>query len=158
MHTEQQYLCTMRPRPDVDPSSVRLGAQTSATDLALFAEDPVDDRLAASRQRSRGRVGRQRRLVPGWREPFEQVPRHVLVPAFDTADDATWLAAVYTDEPLVTQVMAAPGADLMWPISSWTRPSLVASLMAIMLGLLDVSEGQQLLAHGQPVAPLPLFE
>ncbi|GAA2645482.1 methyltransferase domain-containing protein [Paractinoplanes durhamensis] len=94
-------------------------------------------------------------LAPGWRPPFEQVPRHVFVPEFFTdddervsADDAAqhdrWLASVYSDTSLTTQLMTAPGTDLTWPTSSSTRPSL----MARMLGLLDVAGGHRVLEIG----------
>jgi len=94
-------------------------------------------------------------LASGWRRAFEQVPRHVFVPEFFTADDERvsadnpaqhdrWLAAVYSDVSLTTQLLAAPGTDLMWPTSSSTRPSL----MARMLGLLDVADGHRALEIG----------
>jgi protein-L-isoaspartate O-methyltransferase len=51
---------------------------------------------------------------------------------------------VYSDASLTTQIMTAPGTDLMWPTSSSTRPSL----MARMLALLDVADGQQVLEIG----------
>ena len=74
-------------------------------------------------------------LASDWRQAFEQVPRHVFVPEFFTADDERvsaddpaqhdrWLAAVYSDTSLTTQIMTAPGTDLTWPTSSSTRPSL----------------------------------
>ncbi len=95
-------------------------------------------------------------LASDWREAFLHTPRHVFVPAFyDTPDgemvsgdtpivDAGWLDRVYRDESLTTQVMTAPGADLPWPTSSSTRPSL----MAEMLGLLEVHDGHRLLEVG----------
>lgn len=94
-------------------------------------------------------------LAPHWRPAFVQVPRHVFVPEFFTADDERvsaddpaqhdrWLAAVYSDESLTTQIMTAPGSDLSWPTSSSTRPSL----MARMLGLLDVADGNRVLEIG----------
>lgn len=94
-------------------------------------------------------------LAPDWRRAFEEVPRHQFVPEFFTVDDERvsaddparhdrWLAAVYSDASLTTQIMAAPGTDLMWPTSSSTRPNL----MARMLGLLDVADGQRVLEIG----------
>jgi protein-L-isoaspartate O-methyltransferase len=94
-------------------------------------------------------------LAPDWRPAFEQVPRHMFVPEFFTADDQRvsaddpaqhdrWLTAVYSDESLTTQFMTAPGSDLSWPTSSSTRPSL----MARMLGLLDVTDGHRVLEIG----------
>ena len=94
-------------------------------------------------------------LTPEWSAAFEQTPRHLFVPRFYTLDNqlidgddpdnrAAWLTAVYSDESLITQVRTAPGTDLAWPTSSSTRPSL----MARMLGLLDVVDGQQVLEIG----------
>jgi protein-L-isoaspartate O-methyltransferase len=94
-------------------------------------------------------------LASDWRRAFEEVPRHLFVPEFFIVDDERvsandpaqhdrWLAAVYSDASLTTQIMAAPGTDLMWPTSSSTRPSL----MARMLGLLDVADRQRVLEIG----------
>ncbi|MCP2326954.1 protein-L-isoaspartate O-methyltransferase [Hamadaea flava] len=90
-------------------------------------------------------------LAPGWREAFLHTPRHVFVPYFydgDTkvaADSPEGLKAVYADESLVTQLAPDPrGADYSWPTSSSTRPSL----MAQMLSLLDVTEGEKVLEIG----------
>ncbi|MGH8940795.1 MAG: methyltransferase domain-containing protein, partial [Actinomycetes bacterium] len=94
-------------------------------------------------------------LDPAWREAFEQVPRHVFVPQFyrpdgtlvDGADPDMrdeWLDAVYRDDSLITQRLAQPGSGMMVPTSSSTRPSL----MALMLGMLDVQDGQTVLEIG----------
>ncbi|MGH3888845.1 MAG: methyltransferase domain-containing protein [Pseudonocardiaceae bacterium] len=94
-------------------------------------------------------------LDPAWREAFEQVPRHVFVPQFyrpdgilvDGADPDMrdeWLDAVYRDDSLITQRLAQPGSGMMVPTSSSTRPSL----MALMLGMLDVHDGQTVLEIG----------
>ena len=94
-------------------------------------------------------------LAPDWRPAFEQTPRHLFVPSFYTparelivGDDPDnhdrWLASVYSDESLTTRLLPAPGTDLLWPTSSSTRPSL----MARMLGLLDVAEGHRVLEIG----------
>lgn len=94
-------------------------------------------------------------LTARWRSAFEQVPRHVFVPEFFTADGERvgadiperhdrWLAAVYSDTSLTTQVRSAPGTDLTWPTSSSTRPSL----MVRMLSLLDVTDRQRVLEIG----------
>lgn len=91
-------------------------------------------------------------IAPGWRAAFEDTPRHVFVPVFEdsggtTIDSrhSTWLDRVYTDDTLVTQHAAVPGAvGLAWPISSSTMPSL----MARMLGLLDVHDGHRVLEIG----------
>ncbi len=91
-------------------------------------------------------------IAPGWRAAFEETPRHVFVPVFEERDGttidsrhSTWLDRVYTDDTLVIRHAAVPGADgLAWPISSSTMPSL----MARMLGLLDVHDGHRVLEIG----------
>ncbi|GAA2395917.1 protein-L-isoaspartate O-methyltransferase [Catellatospora methionotrophica] len=90
-------------------------------------------------------------LAPSWRDAFASTPRHVFVPSFYDddnnrvgADSPAGLAAVYADDSLVTQVASHPGGDFLWPTSSSTRPSL----MAQMLGLLDVNDEQTVLEVG----------
>jgi protein-L-isoaspartate O-methyltransferase len=94
-------------------------------------------------------------LTPEWRAAFTTVPRHQFVPQFFNLDGErtsgdhpaqreAWLEAVYSDNSLITQLMPAPGTELLWPTSSSTRPSL----MAEMLALLDVSQGQRVLEIG----------
>lgn len=92
---------------------------------------------------------------PHWRNAFAAVPRHLLVPCFLRDDNTVvdsanpvdydeWLVTVYSDTSLTTQTRRVPGTDLSWPTSSSTRPSL----MAHMLGLLDVAEGHRVLEIG----------
>jgi methyltransferase of ATP-grasp peptide maturase system len=102
---------------------------------------------------------------PRWRAAVEAVPRHVFVPRFyDTASDGgfavvdgadpaqrdAWLAAVYSDETLVTQLGSAPvpdefgGGAQVRPTSSSTAPSL----MLRMLTDLEVADGNQVLEIG----------
>ncbi|XVV10856.1 methyltransferase domain-containing protein [Actinoplanes sp. CA-131856] len=94
-------------------------------------------------------------LASDWRPAFEHIPRHLFVPEFFTVDGERisadnpaqhdrWLAAVYSDASLTTQLRTAPGADLSWPTSSSTRPSL----MAHMLDLLNVADGHRVLEIG----------
>lgn len=94
-------------------------------------------------------------LDPAWRAAFTEVPRHVFVPMFHRHDGSTvdrarpdqheeWLTAVYRDESLTTQLVTIPGNGLVVPTSSSTRPSL----MARMLGMLDVADGQSVLEIG----------
>ncbi|WP_018350925.1 methyltransferase domain-containing protein [Longispora albida] len=95
-------------------------------------------------------------LEPGWRTAFEDVPRHLFVPRFYRYPDnalvssaepdlrGEWLDGVYSDESLVTQRAQAPDADLTFPTSSSTRPSL----MARMLQLLGAQPGQRVLEIG----------
>lgn len=110
------------------------------------------------RQRSRRLTDRLESLGvlgTGWRDAFEQVPRHVFVPGFFTEEDAwldgsdptrraLWLDAVYSDTSLITQRARVPDTDLFLPTSSSTLPSL----MARMLALLEVSGGDQVLEIG----------
>ncbi|MDQ3576766.1 MAG: methyltransferase domain-containing protein [Actinomycetota bacterium] len=95
---------------------------------------------------------------PQWAEAFAEVPRHVFVPRFHPGPDPSsildasdpgqreqWLNAVYADESLVTQYALTPGTTDLWQsTSSSTRPSL----MARMLTLLDVHDGQRILEVG----------
>ena len=95
---------------------------------------------------------------PAWRSAWETVPRHLFVERFaisalgrpgeaaatwydgsDPAERPRWLAAAYRNEALIT-IYAANGAA----ISSSTEPAL----MAHMLGLLDVHDGQKVLEIG----------
>ncbi len=102
-----------------------------------------------------GQLLRSGVLTPAWRRSLEEVPRHVFVPAFqdgdgdwvsadDPAQQDRWLAAVYSDVSLTAHVRLAPGTELAWPTSSSTRPGL----MARMLGLLEVGDGQRVLEVG----------
>lgn len=101
------------------------------------------------------RLAAQGVLDPAWRDAFTEVPRHVFVPMFIRHDGSTidrahpdqheeWLAAVYRDESLTTQQVTMPGTGLVVPTSSSTRPSM----MARMLGMLDVADGQSVLEIG----------
>ncbi|MGH3381378.1 MAG: ATP-grasp peptide maturase system methyltransferase [Actinoallomurus sp.] len=106
---------------------------------------------------------------PRWRRAFACVPRHVFVPRVLIDRDNTgryvpldgtredqreeWLAAVYTDDVLMTQL---DGDDRAWdravtdgsvtgvPTSSSTQPAL----MALMLEALDVADGSRVLEIG----------
>ncbi|MFF7588371.1 methyltransferase domain-containing protein [Kitasatospora purpeofusca] len=81
-----------------------------------------------------------------WYEAFAAVPREAFVRAFAvgtqhgpvhlTPEDPQWLSTVYTDDSLLTQFDAA-GV----PTSSSTLPTL----MALMLGALDVADGHKVL-------------
>ncbi|MEU3069815.1 methyltransferase domain-containing protein [Streptomyces sp. NPDC006906] len=93
-------------------------------------------------------------LTGGWRRVFEAVPRSRFVPADvwrqlpDRCEPVVgadaWLALVNSDEPVVTQLddgaVGGPGVAT----SSNSMPSMVAR----MLGLLDVRDGQRVLEIG----------
>ncbi|MEU0878492.1 hypothetical protein ABZ345_07850 [Lentzea sp. NPDC005914] len=81
-----------------------------------------------------------------WREALEAIPRHEFVPAFyderpdgtwaeTTAADDGWLAAVYRNEPLVTDPVTR---------SSSAKPGLLVR----MLEALDVRDEHRVLADG----------
>ncbi|MGH3719803.1 MAG: ATP-grasp peptide maturase system methyltransferase [Pseudonocardiaceae bacterium] len=101
---------------------------------------------------------------PGWREAFGTVSRHLFTPRFFLhadeggyravdSTDPEWLAAVYSDRTLVTQL---DGDDSAWhrirqagptrgrPSSSSTQPRL----MAWMLHALDARPGMRVLEVG----------
>jgi len=91
---------------------------------------------------------------PAWRSAFESVPRHVFVPNFyvqqrggkwseTTADDYSWLDAVYSDEPLITALAETANGSRV-TVSSSTKPGL----MARMLAALDVHDGHRVLEIG----------
>ena len=122
----------------------------------------------------RSAARRRRRLVdtirragaitdPAWADAFRQVPRHVFVPRFFLPDadgwaamghsDPGWLATVYSDRVLVTQLDDDPG---MWHAARRTGPvrgvptssSSMPSIMAIMLEELFVAGGDRVLEVG----------
>jgi protein-L-isoaspartate(D-aspartate) O-methyltransferase len=96
---------------------------------------------------------------PAWRRAFEATPRHLFVPRFwaldrfnaperlvDGADPAQreeWLAAAYRDECMAVQY-ADDGHGRPVITSSASQPSLVAR----MLGLLNVESGHRVLEIG----------
>ncbi|MER7758275.1 methyltransferase domain-containing protein [Streptomyces sp. NPDC097619] len=116
---------------------------------------------AGREARAAGHAGLVRELVaagvladPAWRAAFEEVPRHLFVPAFyegrgagyervwgedpDPAGRARWLRGVHTDTALATRIR---DGEL---ISSASQPSL----MARMLTALDVRDGDRVLEIG----------
>ncbi|MGH3942049.1 MAG: methyltransferase domain-containing protein [Pseudonocardiaceae bacterium] len=89
-----------------------------------------------------------------WRDAVEQVPRHLFVPRFyvqrpsgewiETTDEADeWLAAVYRNEPLITELAIAASGNRV-TVSSSTKPGL----MVRMLEALDVHDGHRVLEIG----------
>ncbi|NKQ55070.1 methyltransferase domain-containing protein [Amycolatopsis sp. K13G38] len=122
----------------------------------------------------RSAARRRRRLVdsirqagaiadPAWAAAFAQVPRHVFVPRFFVAEaggwaavahqDPGWLATVYSDRVLVTQLDGDPG---LWHVARRDGPvrgvptcsSSMPSIMAIMLEELLVEDGNRVLEVG----------
>jgi methyltransferase of ATP-grasp peptide maturase system len=97
-----------------------------------------------------------------WRRAFERVPRHVFVPRFfidrehdgryesmdggNPAQHAEWLAAVYLDDTLVTQLDGKNGTPD--PGSRPTSSSTTPGLMALMLEALDIDGGMNVLEVG----------
>ncbi|WP_131764656.1 methyltransferase domain-containing protein [Candidatus Protofrankia californiensis] len=145
----------------------------------VFQETPTDRDVAADAvpdwpRRARDLADAVAAVVPDpdrqWLDAVRAVPRHVLVPRFcpwqgsagpcppkdvlvDGADPAQrdrWLAAVYADETLVTQITRVQlpddvgGGTLCRPTSSSTLPSLLVR----MLTDLDVAAGMRVLEIG----------
>jgi protein-L-isoaspartate(D-aspartate) O-methyltransferase len=93
-----------------------------------------------------------------WRKAFEQTPRHVFAPRFWALDEhnaparlidganpdqhGEWLSTVYSDRFLATRWTLKDGARMV--TSSASQPSLVAR----MLHLLDLRNGQRMLEIG----------
>ncbi|MCS0639001.1 methyltransferase domain-containing protein [Streptomyces sp. LP05-1] len=95
-------------------------------------------------------------LPDTWAEAVRAVPRALFLPdeievggrrVDRSSDPARWLAAVYADVPVITQVndgRPAPEGDYRLPTSSSSMPSV----MLEMLELLDVHPGQRVLEAG----------
>ncbi len=82
--------------------------------------------------------------TPAWRDAVEAIPRHLFVPRFyvqqpgggwteTTTEDDEWLATVYRNEPLITDLAVAANGNRV-TVSSSTKPGL----MIRMLEALDV--------------------
>ncbi|MBH5338418.1 methyltransferase domain-containing protein [Streptomyces pactum] len=92
-------------------------------------------------------------LPSDWRPAFEAVPRHQFIPQEVWRQEAScvpveagdeWWSLVYSDTPIVTQLDdGRPGGPGI-ATSSNSKPSLVAR----MLGALDVTEGHRVLEIG----------
>lgn len=93
-------------------------------------------------------------LDPRWRQAFEAVPRSQFIPEVvwrqlpDRCEPVVgtdaWLALVNSDEPVVTQLDDGAESGPGIATSSNSQPSMVAR----MLGLLDVRDGQRALEIG----------
>ena len=101
---------------------------------------------------------------PAWRAAFADVPRHAFLDRFFRASgdgrwvavaatDADWLDLVYADQVLVTQLDGEPerwtvarqsGPVFGVPTSSSSQPAI----MAVMLTVLDVHDGDRVLEIG----------
>lgn len=92
--------------------------------------------------------------TPAWRDAVEAIPRHLFVPRFyvqqpggewteTTAEDDEWLAAVYRNEPLITDLAVAANGNRV-TVSSSTKPGL----MVRMLEALDVDDEHRVLEIG----------
>src|SRR5262245_39353849 len=100
-------------------------------------------------------------MNPAWRAAFGEVPRHVFLRRFFRAcGDGTWIAVdwtdpdwldqIYADRVLVTQL---DGDPTRWTVARETGPvfgvptssSSQPAIMAVMLAILDVAEGQRVL-------------
>lgn len=97
---------------------------------------------------------------PAWRAAFEATPRHVFVPRFWALDEynaparlvdgadpnqrTEWLDTVYSDQFLTTQYAPPDDTGRRTVTSSASLPALVAR----MLRLLDVRDGQRVLEIG----------
>ncbi|NIJ14708.1 methyltransferase of ATP-grasp peptide maturase system [Saccharomonospora amisosensis] len=121
---------------------------------------------SAARQRRRMVEALRRDGVltdPHWIEAFRQVPRHVFVPhyflprgegwAAIASGDPGWLATVYSDSVLVTQL---DGEDGKWSLARREGPvrgtptcsSSMPTIMAVMLQELCVTQGRRVLEIG----------
>ncbi len=97
-----------------------------------------------------------------WREVFLRTWRHPYVPSFypelgapcllciDQQRRAEWLAAVYSDQTLITKVVQVPCSRALRPGSYplFTSSSTLPALVLTMLEALEVSDGCQVLEIG----------
>jgi methyltransferase of ATP-grasp peptide maturase system len=100
---------------------------------------------------------------PAWIEAFRRVPRHVFVPRYFVPEggrwaavvtgDERWLAPIYSDSVLVTQLDDDPDR---WARARWEGPvtgvptssSSMPTIMAVMLEELRVEDGNRVLEIG----------
>ena len=100
--------------------------------------------------------------TPQWREVFLRTWRHPYVPSYypelgapcllciDSARRGEWLAAVYSDQTLITKVMLMPHSRMLGPGSYplFTSSSSLPSLVLTMLEALEVTDGDRVLEIG----------
>ncbi|MGH3697346.1 MAG: methyltransferase domain-containing protein [Pseudonocardiaceae bacterium] len=97
---------------------------------------------------------------PQWQAVFQRTWRHPYVPAYypelgtgaavraeEQAQRAQWLAAVYSDESLITKVVHVPSPQGPG-YQKFTSSSTLPSLMLTMLEALDVTDGCRVLEVG----------
>ncbi|MGH3753329.1 MAG: methyltransferase domain-containing protein [Pseudonocardiaceae bacterium] len=99
---------------------------------------------------------------PQWREVFQRTWRHPYVPVYypelgapcllsiDPQRRGEWLAAVYSDQTLITKVVQVPMSPALRPGTSpmFTSSSTLPSLMLRMLEELEVTDGCRVLEIG----------
>ncbi|MEV5378038.1 methyltransferase domain-containing protein [Streptomyces nondiastaticus] len=91
-------------------------------------------------------------LPPEWHDTVASVDRGLFIPnvieeADFTTDPESWLQAVYSDAPVVTQVNDGASTP-EGAFRLFTSSSSMPSIMLEMLGLLDVREGHRVLEIG----------
>ncbi|MGH3797269.1 MAG: ATP-grasp peptide maturase system methyltransferase [Pseudonocardiaceae bacterium] len=100
--------------------------------------------------------------TPQWREAFQRTWRHPYVPSFypkldgpcllsiDPQRREDWLAAVYSDQTLITKVVQVPMSPALRPgtYPVYTSSSTMPSLVLRMLEALDVHDGHRVLEIG----------
>ena len=95
-------------------------------------------------------------LDPEWRESFAEIPRHLFVPEFwdagtntwttNDADTDWWMAQIYADTSLITQVRSSGPAES--GARRATSSSSMPGIMAWMLQAIGVTAGQTVLEIG----------
>jgi methyltransferase of ATP-grasp peptide maturase system len=100
--------------------------------------------------------------TPQWREVFLRTWRHPYVPSYypelgapcllsiDPARRSEWLAAVYSDQTLITKVVLVPHSRTLGPGSypMFTSSSSLPTLVLTMLEALEVTDGDRVLEIG----------
>ena len=128
--------------------------RSEVIELTLEEQDYARSRLAqlAEQFRADGML-----RSPQWEQVFRRTWRHPYVPCYyldhgagplisfaDEQHRSQWLAAVYSDQSLVTKMVPTPTRKAGWYTSSSTMPSL----MLTMLQALDLTDGARVLEIG----------
>ncbi|UGY91042.1 methyltransferase domain-containing protein [Streptomyces gobiensis] len=129
------------------------------TSVLVDEQQLIEARVKLARQMESGSVVLSARLA----EAFLNTPRHPFVPVFyrrdgerftpwrgTDGDGESWLAHVYSDDSLITEVdgVHAQDAGAEGVIGAPTSSSTAPSLMADMLDALDVRHGAEVLEIG----------